>query len=391
MGRVRDYVDSYKNLNSKRNNRGALKNFFTVTYGQASLDIESLDSQAEQYFSENRDFERDVETFLSSIEEQAPKTVKVKISAVRVFLSENDIEFKQKFWRKLRRKVKGTRARTRDRSPTYSELRRVLSHMPIQGKALSLVLESSGMRIGEALQLNVDEVKLDAKPCKIWLRGEITKSGEPRLTFISREAVETLEEWLKVRDQYLEFACQKSNLYKKNPDDPRLFPFTGGTAYFMWNAALDRAKLLERDISTNRATIHYHVLRKVFRSQLGLVIPYDIVEALMGHEGYLQDVYKKYPNPEKTLAEYYVKGEHALLVFAESEEVTKIRGEIEKGKTELQETLNLVMKENIMLKAENEQRKKEDVELKLRIQKTEEKLSGMGQTLKELRKLIEQN
>ena len=391
MGRVKDYLDSYKNLNSKRNNRGALKNFFTVTYGSASLDIESLDRQAEQYFGENRDFERDVEAYLSSIEEQAPKTVKVKISAVRVFLSENDIEFKQKFWRKLRRKVKGTRARTRDRSPTYSELRRVLSHMPIQGKALSLVLESSGMRIGEALQLNVDEVKLDAKPCKIWLRGEITKSGEPRLTFISREAVETLEEWLKVRNQYLMFACQKSNLYKKNPDDPRLFPFTGGTAYFMWNSALERAKLLERDISTNRATIHYHVLRKVFRSQLGLVIPFDIVEALMGHEGYLQDVYKKYPNPEKTLAKYYVKGENALLVFAESEEVTKIRGEIEKGKSELQETLNLVMKENITLKAENEQRKKEDVELKLRIQKTEEKLSGMGQTLKELRKLIEQN
>jgi len=388
MARVKDYLDSYKNLNSKRNNRGAIKNFFTVTYGSASLDIESLDAQAEQYFSENRDFKRDVEAYLSSIENQAPKTVKVKISAVRVFLSENDIEFKQKFWRKLRRKVKGTRARTKDRSPTYSELRRILSHMPIQGKALSLVLESSGMRIGEALQLNMDEVKLNVKPCKIWLRGEITKSGEPRLTFISREAVETLEEWLKVRQQYLKFACQKSNLYKKNPDDPRLFPFTSGTAYFMWNSALERAKLLERDTSTNRATIHYHVLRKVFRSQLGLVIPFDIVEALMGHEGYLQDVYKKYPNPEETLAKYYVKGEHALLVFAESEEVTKIRGEIEKDKTELQDTLNLVMKENIMLKVENEQRKKEDEELKQRIQKTEKKVDELE---KLFRKAVTQN
>lgn len=64
----------------------------------------------------------------------------------------------------------------------------------------------------------------------------------------------------------------------------------------------------------------------------------------MGHESYLQDVYKKYPNPEKTLEEYYVKGEHTLLVFTESEEVSKLRVEIEKDKIELQETLSLVTK-----------------------------------------------
>jgi integrase len=375
MGRVGGWLDTYKSPNTIRNFKGALRHFFETVYGSATLDLETLDKQAETYFTQKRDYGKDVQTFLNTIEDQAPKTVRLKVSAVRIFLSENDVELKTKFWKRVRRKVKGSRARTIDRAPTPKELRRIINHLPIQGKALSLMLESSGMRIGEALQLRADEMELNRKPCAIRLRGEITKSGEPRLTFISREAVEVLEEWLNVREQYLEFACQKSNLHHKEPDDPRLFPFKDTTAYYLWNKALEKAKLMERDPSTNRATIHFHVLRKVFRSQLGLVIPIDIVEALMGHEGYLQDVYKRYPDPDKELAKQYVKGEHALLVYTESAEVSKLKVEIEKGKEELQILVNTLTSKSIRLEEENK-------DLKRRIQRTEEKLS-------EIEKLIE--
>ena len=84
----------------------------------------------------------------------------------------------------------------------------------------------------------------------------------------------------------------------------------------------------------------------------------------MGHEGYLTKVYRRYSHEE--LAKFYLQGEKALTVF----------GRIVENE-ELEKDINVLFRENR--------------DLRLRIQQAEEKLSGMGQTLKELRKLIEQN
>jgi integrase len=87
-----------------------------------------------------------------------------------------------------------------DKVPSNAELRRILSHMDVKGKSLFLVLASSGMRIGEALRLKVEDVDLTSDPPKINIRGEYTKTGNPRIAFISFEARESLEEWLKNRE-----------------------------------------------------------------------------------------------------------------------------------------------------------------------------------------------
>jgi integrase len=68
---------------------------------------------------------------------------------------------------------------------------------------------------------------------------------------------------------------------------------------------------------------HPHTLRKFFRTRLGAVsIPIDVVEALMGHEGYLTEVYRRYSIED--LRKFCLKGESALLVFMEAQEVTKL-------------------------------------------------------------------
>jgi len=72
--------------------------------------------------------------------------------------------------------------------------------------------------------------------------------------------------------------------------------------------------------------MHPHTLRKFFRTKLGAVIPVDVVEALMGHEGYLTDVYRRYSMED--LAKFYKQGESALLSFTEAEEVSKLRAEV---------------------------------------------------------------
>ena len=87
--------------------------------------------------------------------------------------------------------------------PSNMELRKLIMHMPVHGKALYLLLSSGGMRIGEALQLKLNDVNFNLNPVRVEIRGEYTKTGDPYFSFISKEAKEALTEWLKNRGQYL--------------------------------------------------------------------------------------------------------------------------------------------------------------------------------------------
>jgi len=100
---------------------------------------------------EDRDYEADVKHYFASIKSRTPTSVKRCLSVIRVFLSENDIEFPNKFWRRLRAKKRGTRAVVQDHVPTNAELARILFHMRAKGRALFLMMTSSGMRRGEIL------------------------------------------------------------------------------------------------------------------------------------------------------------------------------------------------------------------------------------------------
>lgn len=388
-GRVGRFLNTYQSIHTRRNYRIGLTDFFSSVYKEKVVKkqgkrtrverVEWLDAKAERYFSEDRDYERDVQEFLSSLNGQAPKTLRLKLAGVRVFLIENDVELSQKFWRRLSRKVKGSRALTLDKVPNNLQLRRLIMHMPIQGKALYLLLSSSGMRIGETLQLKLGDIDLDKTPMQIHIRGEYTKTGNPRHAFASKEAGEAIQEWFKVRLGYLEAAIKKSHLFEKETEDDRVFPFENGTAYAVWRNALRKAKMDERDKSTNFRKMHPHVLRKFFRTRLGSVIPVDVVEALMGHEGYLTEVYRRYSVED--LAKFYLKGESSLLVFTEAEEVSKLRVEVEESNRELQTLVNTLASKSMRLEEENK-------DLKHRIQMTEGKLSKLESEFAEVRKVL---
>jgi len=142
--------------------------------------------------------------------DRPPKTIRVFLVSAKMFLLESDVELSQRFWRRLRRRIQGSRARTIDRVPSNKELRDIMKHLDIHCQALFLLLASSGMRIGEALQLSPEDIDLTRQPAKVTIRGQHTKSGNPRTTFLSREAVEALKQWLPHRDNYLDAASRKS-------------------------------------------------------------------------------------------------------------------------------------------------------------------------------------
>lgn len=340
------FLDGFSSKGSMNVYKFAIKDYLAFIYG--NIDNGDLEQKAKQYFLEGRDYEKDIDLFFQNRKDLAPKTRKLKISVVRVFLMENGVELPGAFWRRLRDRVKGSRALTMDRPPTTEELRKILNLMDIKGKALFLVLASSGMRIGEALKLQVSDFELGASPAKVNIRGAYTKTGNSRVSFISSEAREAIEQWMKVREDYLRQASGRSWKHSKTVEDPRMFPFDLPTAYAMWKNALAKAGLMQKDSQTERLVLHPHTLRKFFRSKLGTAIPVDVVEALMGHEGYLTEAYRKYS--QEDLADFYKKGEHALLVFGNGKDLAKLKAEIDEKNKQLQQIINGLVAENLELK-----------------------------------------
>jgi integrase len=372
--KVKEWLETFQSENTRRMYKHSLKAFFSSIYGEGDLN-----QQANRYFKEKREYERDITSFFVKIKEKPPKTIKLYLSAAKSFLMENGIELKQNFWKKLGRRIKGTRAITIDKVPTNEELKHILDYMPIQGKALYLTLASSGMRIGEALRLEMDDLDLNQEPAKINIQASYTKSGNSRIAFISSEAKRYAEDWLKQRDRYLKVACSKSKLYEKPLEDKRLFPFDESTARVLWMHALDKNGYGTRDKATHRLQMHPHCLRKFFRTRLGEVIPVDIVEALMGHEGYLTEVYRRYD--EAKLGEFYKEGEHVLHIFSNIGEIAKVKAEMDKKTETLGEVLARQIAEKEELKKQLAEMRKKDEELEKATKVIDEKLSLLLESL----------
>ena len=155
------------------------------------------------------------------------------------------------------------------------------------------VLSSSGLRIGEAVQIELDGIKLDQDPPTIYLEAEKTKGrAHARYIFISYRAKQVLQEWIDYRTEYAKRASKIGRGYTFDPaEDNRLFPFYQTTFTNKWNLACQKAGFDEKDKTTNRSLLTPHKLRKYFRSQ-GWSIP-DAPEALMGRRSRYNATYAK--------------------------------------------------------------------------------------------------
>lgn len=322
---IKEFSELYGNASSKVAYRAGVISFFEFIYDfkrkgrKTSIEeMEQFEKFAKQYFTEERNYANDLQRFASN-HDIPPKTIKLYMSAVKEYLMQNDIEISQKQARTIRNKMVKGGARTIEKDLDIDTLRKIIQHMDIKGKALVLTLASSGMRIGEALSLAIKDIDLSCNPPIVTIKGKNTKTGENRISFINKEAKEALIEWLKVRDSYLASAINKNKglieygiAKPKSESSDKLFPFTDGVASQFWLNAITKAGLLTRDDETNRIQLHIHQLRKFFRSQLALKCPVDIVEALMGHSGYLTEAYRRYS--QKQMAEFYQNTEHLLYV-----------------------------------------------------------------------------
>lgn len=325
MVSLNEFIGFYSNKKTRSGYKTALINFFALIYdhpkqGREVTPEEAADYErlSKQYLTEDRDHAADLMRFAVSLANSPPKTAQKYMAAVRQFYVENDIEIAARAWKRIRSKLPKGGARTMEREIDRTVLKDLIAHMAVNSRAFTLLLVSSGMRPGEALKLELDDIDLDQDPPQINIRGEITKNGEPRISFMSREAADALRVWFQVRDQYLISSLRRGDgiwggRTVKTPDDPRIFPFTYSVVITAWHNALEKSGHYTKDKSTRRIQIHPHMLRKYFLSQFtGDNTKHG--EALAGHAGYLTDAYRRIPRAE--LAEEYKKIEARLTIMA---------------------------------------------------------------------------
>lgn len=348
---VEEWLGSLRSKSTKIVYLAGLKSFVKAIAGKG--DFNKFIEQYVAKVKKGHDPFEDLLTYASSLADKPPKTASTYMHGVINFLEYTfDFELSKKQSRLLRNKLpKGKRARTIEEDLTRDRLRKILTHCDTKGKSLFLFLVSSGIRVGEALQLELDDIDLKGEPVKVNVRGEYTKTGDPYYSFISKEATESLTEWLKTRGQYLlTSAGRGSGLAKigdgrgvKPVEDKRIYPFSFSVASAMWNNALKKAGLENHDKGTNRRTLHIHMLRKFFNSQLKLVVPKEIVEALMGHEEGLSDAYRRYSLDQ--IKEWYLKGEPHLYVFV-PQEISRIQTHFNAELQELKDKVSDLLYQN---------------------------------------------
>ncbi len=352
-GPIADFLSIYPKPGTRTVYRSALRAFLDHVNNRRREDREPdagdvYEVLAAQYLADGRDRAADLIRFIGSSPD-APMTVQNRVAAVLEFLGHHGIDLSDRDRRRIRQKLPRGGTVSRRGDVTHEMLRRIAGHLDEHTRALMLVLASSGMRIGEAVTVRLTDINLEASPPVIEIRPEHSKNRVGRITFISAEAASEVRAWLAVRDSYHRAAMNRASgcVGAKDPNDPRLFPFSVGTAEDAWARGLTKAGLAERDERTRRLIRPLHSLRAFFASQLGLSCPQQVVEELLGHEGYLTDAYRRYSRQQ--LADAYLAAEHHVTILVPAE-YKALKGQVTDRLAAHSEILEGMVLENVQLK-----------------------------------------
>ncbi len=254
-----------------------------------------------------------------------PSTIRLHISAIKGYFRYFGIRVNSddcKFIVKIPKQIK-----TREIPLTREMILRVLHNSNPKLQTAILVAVSTGMRIGELVELRVQDVDFGNKPTKVYLRAEITKTRQYRETFLTEEATLALKDYLK---RFFGWKEDSSNeqLNEKHIFGPVIKPKKSGkfcafSAQYTLQMALHSLIKTIPELSINnengRKAIHFHAFRKYFRTTVGNVCGRDYAEALMGH-GFYMDTY--YQLPEEKQRQMYLDAE-PYLTISDFEKVEK--------------------------------------------------------------------
>jgi len=342
------FLTNRKRPSTAELNKQYIKKFFQTInpFLSKKPTIEALDRESINYLSTPRDIKADLENYRNAYRGvDSPNTLNARIYSVISYLNYYEVPLPQKLGKQLLDKAETI---TEDHIPTTQELKRILDALPMNAKTLALVLAQSGLRIGEALRLKVNDIEFaeDGVSRIIVRTGNYatgqTKTGKKRFSYISPEATELVQQWLVYRPQYIVQAQSRARmLYKSKIDvETRLFPFSETQYYQTWAEGLKKAGLNQKDesIAYARYLIHAHSLRKYFKTR-GNWQNIEICEYMMGHSLGVAGIYARYDQDVEKVKAEYIRAMPGLLVYSNGKALSNLRDEIANQKEDTDKLL----------------------------------------------------
>ena len=281
---------------------------------------------------------------------------------------------------------------------TKEIINRLLRNSAQKLQTVILLLCSSGMRIGELVQLKLSDIDFNTNPVTINLRKSVVKGKiQPRKTQLTIEATKALKDYLvrkgldysnlKHQQKFVFLQTHEDRLanYEKILQNEKLYPqYRDGiikdkipklqaqlknlSEEERYNLSVDATKnsfetLLERTVDAipelskknenNRRNIHFHALRYFFKTQVTDSFNGDFAEALMGHKSIRLRYYKQ--NDRKRL-EHYRKVEPALTI-SDFEKVEKNLEQVSENYQDLREQFKNLQEQFSILLAQSRPQK----------------------------------
>ena len=227
-----------------------------------------LDFYGKSGKSELKEIERsDLEAFIEHEQDRglhisSVKTRMASIVAFLHFLIEQDIIFGSFLKRRIRLKL----PETLPRAINPADIKKLLSIIDdTRDRALVLLLLRTGIRIGEALGLTMNDVDLKDRKVHLY-EGEKNSMG--RVVYLSNDAVFALKRWLAYRNTTKEFVF-----------------YGQGNTRLSYSAARTRFVTYLTKAGLEHKGYTVHALRHTFASELlNAGMRLEVLQQLMGHQ-----------------------------------------------------------------------------------------------------------
>ena len=246
---------------------------------------------------------------------RSPRTIRLALSVNKGYLRSMGIKIDSDDLKQVVKVPKIVKIRE---MPLDKEIiSRLLRNAKPKLQVVILVAVSSGMRIGEIVQLKISDVDFTANPVKVYLRGETTKTRESRECFLTSEASNALKDYLKryhgwfegIRDMQILERYVFSTIYRHRG------PFIADSIIKTLQTELRELVRSIPDLNVKdengRQSIHLHSFRKFFRTIVGNAVGRDFAEAIIGH-GFYMDTYYQLSDEKKK--EMYLEVEPLLTI-----------------------------------------------------------------------------
>lgn len=216
-------------------------------------------------------------------------------------------------------------------------------------KGLYLSLLSSGMRIGEAIQIRKKDVFVDSECVMIRIPARITKTKTGRTTYISREASKLiLPKIKKIDNDDLIWGTNKNSKLALNAEEKAFRDY------------LRKIGFTEK-YDSGRLKISLHSFRSFFFTKAARVHDENYAHKMTGHGGYLMQ-YDRLTDEEKL--EMYIELEPELLIYDQTKNEEKIR-KLKEANSKINDQVKEMQEQEYRIKQLEENQRRQDQFLKL--------------------------